>query len=239
MERLRNKNILVVGGSRGIGAAVVRRIRDEGGRPLVWSRRPPDESSGIFGVDHAVLDVSEPEDRWNVETPEQLDGLVYCPGSITLASFPKLDDDTFLRDFEINVLGAVRVLRRTIRALSQASGSVVLFSTVAVGTGLSFHASIAAAKGALEGMARSLAAEYAAKGLRVNVIAPSLTDTDLASGLLSSEKRREASKDRHPIKAVGRPDQVAGAVIHLLSDDAAWTSGTVLNMDGGLGSLRP
>ena len=229
------KTILVVGASGGIGASVVDRCLSAGAEVKVWGRNSPENAQAGF----EELDVTEAPDTWSVTVPESLDGLAYCPGTITLGAFPRLTDDQFLNDYTLNVLGAARVIRTCIRALTKASGSVVLFSTVAVQAGLSFHASIAAAKSGVEGLSRSLAAEYAAKGVRFNVIAPSITDTPLAADLLSNEKRRTAAEERHPLKAIGSADQVAAAVAFFLSDAAAWTTGTVLPMDGGMSRLRP
>ncbi|MCB0643299.1 MAG: SDR family oxidoreductase, partial [Phaeodactylibacter sp.] len=144
----------------------------------------------------------------------------------------------FQQDFEINVLGAVKVLKAARKALVKAgNASVVLYSTVAVGQGMPFHASVAASKGAVEGLARSLAAEWAPK-VRVNCIAPSLTDTPLAAGLLSNAAKREASDKRHPLRRVGQPEDIAAMTTFLLSDKGNWISGQVLGVDGGMATLR-
>ncbi len=232
---LDGKKILVVGASGGMGASIVDRCVSDGADVLVWGRNAPTNAQAAF----EELDVTKETDAWSVSPPESLDGLVYCPGTITLGAFPRLSDEQFIGDYAVNVLGAARVIRTCIRALAKGSGSVVLFSTVAAQVGLSFHASIAAAKSGVEGLARSLAAEYAAKGVRFNVIAPSITDTPLASDLLSNEKRRSAAEERHPIKGIGSPEQVSAAAAFFLSDAAAWTTGTVLSMDGGMARLRP
>lgn len=135
-------------------------------------------------------------------------------------------------------MGAVRAVRAALPALKAAQqASIVLFSTVAVGTGMPMHASIAAAKGAVEGLARSLAAELAPQ-IRVNVIAPSLTDTPLAAGLLRTDRQRESAAKRHPLERVGHVEDIASAARFLLSDQSSWVSGQVVNVDGGLGALR-
>jgi NAD(P)-dependent dehydrogenase (short-subunit alcohol dehydrogenase family) len=167
-----------------------------------------------------------------------LDGLVYLPGSITLKPFNRLSAEDFLNDFQVNCLGAVAAIQSALPALKAApSASIVLFSTIAVAQGLSFHASIAAAKGAVEGLARSLAAELAPK-IRVNGIAPSLTDTPLAGTLLNTDAKKEASAKRHPLQLVGEPDDVAQMVSFLLSDASKFLTGQILRPDGGLSSVR-
>jgi NAD(P)-dependent dehydrogenase (short-subunit alcohol dehydrogenase family) len=167
-----------------------------------------------------------------------LDGLVYFPGSITLKPFHRLTREDFLHDFQVNCLGAAETIRQALPSLKAApSASIVLFSTVAVAQGMPFHASIAAAKGAVEGLALSLAAELAPK-IRVNVIAPSLTDTPLAGTLLNTEAKREAAAKRHPLQRIGDPGQVAELADFLLSDASAFMTGQILRPDGGLSSIR-
>lgn len=230
------RTYLVVGGGTGIGLALTRRLVDEGSSVTVWSRTAHDELADL-PVEHVAVDVTQPLD--GVRVPDALDGVVYCPGSITLAPFSRLSDDAFLKDYTVNLLGAVRVLRLALPILADRPGSsVVLFSTVAVDTGLTFHASIASAKAAVEGLARSLAAEYAPKRVRVNVVAPSLTDTPLAAQLLSNDKKREASAERHPLGRVGTPADIAAAAHYLLGPDSGWITGQVFHLDGGMSALR-
>jgi NAD(P)-dependent dehydrogenase (short-subunit alcohol dehydrogenase family) len=171
--------------------------------------------------------------------PEVIDGLVYCPGTINLKPFHRFTIEDFQKDYNVNVLGAVRVLQACMKGLKKSdSAAVVLFSTVAVGIGLGFHSSISSAKGAVEGLAKSLAAEWAPNKIRVNVVAPSLTDTPLAGQLLGTEDKKEASNKRHPLGRYGQPEDIALAAIYLLSDNASWMTGQVLHLDGGLSSLR-
>lgn len=168
--------------------------------------------------------------------PEHLDGLVYCPGSITLKPFKMLDESTFRDDMEVNFFGLLRVVRALQNRLAEGS-NVLFFSTVAASTGMPYHTSVAAAKGAVEGFARALAAELAPK-VRVNVIAPSLVDTPLSSRLLNSDKKKEKMAERHPLKRVGRPGDIAGLAVFLLTSEDHWITGQVLGVDGGISSLN-
>lgn len=172
------------------------------------------------------------------DLPLLLDGLVYFPGTITLKPFHRLTAEDFLHDFKVNCLGAAAAIQAALPALKSApAASIVLFSTVAVAQGMAFHASIAAAKAAVEGLAKSLAAELAPR-IRVNAIAPSLTDTPLAGNLLNSDAKMEASAKRHPLQQVGDPDDIARLVAFLLSPESRFMTGQILRPDGGLSSVR-
>jgi NAD(P)-dependent dehydrogenase (short-subunit alcohol dehydrogenase family) len=175
------------------------------------------------------------EDLTAEHLPETLSGVVYAPGSINLKPFKSLKPADFLADFHINALGAAHVLQVAEKALKAGQGSVLLFSTVAVSQGMPFHASIAMAKGAVEGLARSLAAEWAPH-VRVNCIAPSLTDTPLAAKLLGNEARAAAAAERHPLKRVGTVADIAEISCTLLR--STWISGEVIGVNGGMGRLR-
>jgi len=143
-----------------------------------------------------------------------------------------------LEEYKLNALGAASIIQQALPSLKKApSASVVLFSTVAVQTGLPFHASIAMAKGAIEGLTRSLAAELA-PSIRVNAIAPSLTDTPLAESLTNTEQKRQTSADRHPLKRIGDPEEIASLAAWLLSDTSGFVTGQIIQADGGMGSLR-
>lgn len=229
------RNLLVIGGSSGVGLEIVRELSSKGDHVFVASRGEGG-LAGLTGVTCQVYDVTDSEAKLSL--PERLDGLVYCPGTIQLKPFGRLSDEDFQQEMEVNFFGAVRAIRQVHAALKSAPlASIVLFSTVAVGTGLPYHAGIASAKGALEGLARTLAAEFAPK-IRVNCLALSLTDTPLAATLLSSEEKRRASAERHPLKRIGDPAEVAKAAAFLLGPESGFMTGQVLKIDGGLSSLK-
>jgi NAD(P)-dependent dehydrogenase (short-subunit alcohol dehydrogenase family) len=231
------KNYIVVGGSSGIGAATAQALLDAGASVTVWSRSEPVELVSA-GAEWAPVDVTEEIDATSVVIPDVLHGVVYAPGSINLGSFRQLKPDVYLDDFNLNVVGAVRVLKATMPALSAADGaSVVFFGTVAATIGMQFHASVASAKAALVGLAKTLAAEYAAKKVRFNVVSPSLTDTPMAARLLRDDKKRTAAGERHPLQRVGAPEDIASAAMFLLDPDNSWITGQVIGVDGGLSAI--
>lgn len=227
-------NYLIIGGSSGIGRALVDQLLNEGHDVAVWAREARDLPSAVaFTAYDVVGETDPPKDA----IPDGLDGVAYCPGSIDLKSFRSLKAPAFREAFELNVVGAVRCLQAVERTLKKSErAAIVLFSTVAVQRGMPFHAGVAAAKGAVEGLVRSLAAEYAPT-IRVNAIAPSLTDTPLAGKLLATEDKRQASAERHPLKRVGTAEEVAAMATFLLSERAAFVTGQIIGMDGGLSAL--
>jgi len=237
MNDFDDKNIAIIGGTSGIGAAIVQELKQTKANLYLASRSEPAEDIKDK-VTHIKLDVLNIGNELN-ELPDELHGLVYCPGTITLKPFQGLKAEDYMNDLQINVLGAIKVIEQSIKKLRNAKGaSVVLFSTVAVQVGLNYHTSVATAKGALEGFGRSLAAEFASKHIRVNLVAPSLTDTPLASNLLSSDEKREASDQRHPLGRYGKPADIANMAIYLLSEKSSWITGQVMHIDGGLSSLK-
>jgi len=229
------KNYLIIGGSKGVGLALVQRLSLQSS--LLVGSRTKDELQDLQHVNFFHYDAIA-DGKPDFQLPDQLHGLVYCAGSINLKPFARLNEEDFLTDWKINFLGAVKVIQYALPALKKSgNASVVLFSTVAVQTGMGFHASIAAAKGAVEGLTRSLAAELAPI-VRVNCIAPSLTNTSLAEKLLNTPEKMEASNKRHPLGKVGQPDDIASVAEFLLSDNSSWMTGQIVHVDGGLGVLR-
>ena len=228
------RRVLIVGASSGIGKALAESLT---GQAQLWtaSRSPASEQDSR----HLAWDAADAAAPFPADgLPDALDGLVYCPGSIRLLPFERINDAAFREDLELNLMGAVRAIRAALPALKAASqASIVLFSTVAVGTGMPMHATVAAAKGAVEGLTRSLAAEFAPK-IRVNAIAPSLSDTPLASKLLKTDRQREAAAARHPLERVGRAEDIAAAAHFLLGEGSSWVSGQIFHVDGGMGALR-
>jgi 3-oxoacyl-[acyl-carrier protein] reductase len=228
-----SRTILLIGGNTGIGLATAHQLLNRGDNVIAAVRQPGPLAE--LGVKVQPFDALNPT---TLELPPVLDGLVYFPGTITLKPFHRLTPDDFLADFKVNCHGAVAAIQSALPALKASpEAAVVLFSTVAAAQGMPFHASIAAAKAAVEGLARSLAAELAPK-IRVNVIAPSLTDTPLASALLGGEAKREAGAKRHPLQRIGDPADTAKLVEFLLSDAARFMTGQTLRPDGGLSNLR-
>lgn len=225
-----SKNIVLIGGSTGIGLKLAELLKGEHSVTII-SRNSPE----LEGITHHQADITK-DDLPDLDEP--IDGFVYLPGSINLKPFKMLREENFKDDFEINFLGAVRSIRKYEENLKKSeTASVVMFSTVAVQQGLSFHASISAAKGAVEGFVRSMAAEYA-PNIRFNAIAPSIVDTPLAKNLLRNEKQRTRSEERHPLKRIGEPVDVAQAAKYLLSDESSWMTGQILHLDGGLSSIK-
>jgi 3-oxoacyl-[acyl-carrier protein] reductase len=233
------KNILVIGASSGIGAALTQLLSRENYQIFALSRRQPDFLP-LPGVSYIPWDARQlPIPELMNQIPDILHGLVYLPGSINLKPFHRLTPTDFREEWEINVLGAITHLQAFLPHLKKAGqAAVVLFSSVAAQTGMSFHASTGSAKAAVEGLGKALAAEWAPLKIRVNVIAPSLTDTPLAGNLLSTPEKREAAGKRHPLARTGTPEEVAALARFLLSDEAGWITGQVIGLDGGLSSLR-
>lgn len=225
------KSVLIVGGSSGIGKSLVKMLLDT--TKVISMSRTPSE------ITHSNL-VEYTCDVLNDSLPEltHVDAIVYCPGSINLKPIGRLKQEDFTNDFSINVLGAVKVVQQYFPLLKNGNNpSILMFSTVAVKMGMPFHASVAASKGAVEGLVKSLAAEFAPT-VRVNAIAPTLTDTPLAVKLLRNDKLKEMRADVHPLKRYLQSEEVAEMAKFIISDKAMGFSGQVFEMDCGMVSLK-
>lgn len=222
-------NTLIIGGNSGISQEIAKQLSAQGHTIHTACRNPTD-------YNHQTYDVLNPTE---LDLPETIDNLIYCPGSITLKPFHRLTEKDFLDEFKLNALGAATTIQKALPNLKKSeNASILLFSTVAVQTGLGYHASIAMAKGALEGLTKSLAAELAPK-IRVNAIAPSLTKTPLSKQLTSDENKIKASAEKHPLKSIGDPADIAALATFLVSQNAKWITGQIIHADGGLSTLRP
>ena len=227
---------VIIGASSGIGKQLALQLSAGGNRVVGTYFKTPPQHLPQEIVMHPLNVLEENPDFSFL--PEKVDGLVYCPGSINLKPFARITPTDFINDYALQVVGAVKVLQATLPKLKQAEQArIVLFSTVAVQLGLNFHAQVASSKGAIEGLTRSLAAEFSPK-IRVNCIAPSLTDTPLAAALLSSDEKKEANAQRHPLKKIGNSADIANMAEFLLSEKAAWITGQIFHVDGGMGSLK-
>lgn len=227
---------LIIGASSGIGKKLAEQLLDSGHSVVAtYFKNKPETQSGKPDYHYLnVLDESNPLDF----LPDSLDGLVYCPGSINLRPFERIKPSDFVADFNLQVLGGIKIIQAAMPRLKKAeNASIVLFSTVAVQTGFPFHTQVSASKGAIEGLTRALAAEFAPK-IRVNCVAPSLTDTPLASSMLNTDQKREANALRHPLKKTGTPENIADMAEFLLSEKAGWISGQIFHVDGGMSSLK-
>ena len=227
------KNYLIIGASSGIGAALANILNSEGNNVIGTYNSQPVEMEGVRFHQLDVMNDSISLDF----IPEQLDGLVYCPGAIKLLPFKRVKAAELLSDFNLQVAGAVKTIQAALPSLQKNGGSVVLFSTVAVQQGYNFHSQVAMSKGAIEGLTRALAAEFA-PSIRVNAIAPSLTHTPLAEKLVNSPEKIEANAQKHPLKRIGTPEDSAHMAAFLLSEKSSWVTGQIIHVDGGMSHLK-
>ncbi len=230
------QHYLIIGASSGIGQELARQLAGAGKQVTAtfYKNEPAEENPNIRYHHLNVL-----EDPLSLDfLPDELAGFVYCPGSINLRPFDRIKPSDFESDYKLQVTGAIKLLQLVLPRLKKsANASIVLFSTVAVQTALPFHTQVAASKGAIEGLTRALAAEYA-PNIRVNCIAPSLTDTPLAASLLSTEQKKEANALRHPLKRIGTTEDIANMAAFILSEKAGWITGQILHVDGGMSSIK-
>ena len=228
-------NYLIVGASSGIGKAIAEDLAKAGHQ--VYGTFNKNACNSQESLQYHSLDVlSENYDLSFL--PDKIDGIVYCPGSIVLKPFHRIKAEDFLSDYQLQTIGAIKTIQAVLPRLKESSnGSVVLFSTLAVQTGLNFHSLVASSKGAIEGLTKALAAEFA-PSIRVNCIAPSLTDTPLAGSLLNTEEKRLANAQRHPLKRIGTAEDISNLACFLLSDKSTWMTGQILHLDGGMSVLK-
>jgi len=230
------KTYIVIGASSGIGKEITRQLVASNHRVIGTYYNDPVESSQP-GLEYHYLNVMDEELNLDF-LPDSIDGLVYCPGSIKLRPFSRIKPKQFVEDYELQVLGGVKVLQGALSSLKANTGSsVVMFSTIAVQNGFNFHSQVAASKGAVEGLIRSLAAEWA-PNIRVNGIAPSITNTPLAESLLSTDQKKQANAEKHPLKRTGTPEDIANMATFLLTEKSSWITGQIMHVDGGMSSLK-
>lgn len=229
------KNYVVIGGSSGIGEAIVTTLEAQGENVIATYNTKPVTDRQQVKYHH--LDITT--DSLDLETlPEEIHGLAYCPGSINLKPFHRFKEEDLMADFNLQVIGATKTIKQILPRLKKAEGaSIVLFSTVAVQTGFTFHTQVAISKGAIEGLTRALAAEFS-PSIRVNAVAPALTQTGLAGKLLSTPEKIQHHADKNPLKKIGSPQDIADAAIYLLTDKSSWVTGQIINVDGGYGRIK-
>lgn len=228
------KNILVIGGSTGIGLQLVKNISANNRVYATYNQHL------VNDFDHATfhpLNVLDSQIDLSF-SPETIDGIAYCVGAINLKPFARISEDDFINDYKKQVGGAIRIIQALLPKLKMAEQvSIVLFSTIAVQTGFPFHTLVASSKGAIEGLTKALAAEFAPK-IRVNCIAPSITDTPLAAALLNTDEKKMANAQRHPLKQVGEASDIAGMAEFLLTEKSKWITGQIFHVDGGMSTLK-
>lgn len=229
------KTYIIIGASSGIGLQLAKTLADKGDKVIGTYNSHPVENSD--NITYHPLNVTAPEFDLSF-FPEMIDGIVYCPGSINLKPFGRIKAEDFLSDFNLQVGGLIKILQHAFPALKKsAHAAVVVFSTVAVQLGLPFHSQVSASKGAIEGLTKALSAEWA-PSIRVNCIAPSLTDTPLAATLLNTDEKKAANALRHPLKKIGTAADIANMAAFLLSENAAWITGQIIHVDGGMSTVK-
>ncbi len=229
-------NYLIIGASSGIGKALASQLATNGNH-VIGTYNKNEIHSENDNIEYHHLDVLD--ENFSLDfLPETLAGIIYCPGSINLRQFERIKPVDFTNDYNLQVVGAVKTIQAVSSKLKNAeNAAIILFSTMAVQNGLPFHSQVSASKGAIEGLTKALAAEYAPK-IRVNCIAPSLTDTPLAASLLNTDQKRDANAERHPLKRIGTTEDIVHMAEFLLSDKASWITGQIMHVDGGISTLK-
>ncbi|MBK6354587.1 MAG: SDR family oxidoreductase [Saprospiraceae bacterium] len=229
------KNYFVLGASSGIGRAIALQLSGQG--HTVYGTYHKNGQVDGLNLKYHELNVLSDQSNFDF-LPENLDGFVYCPGNIKLKPFERISPEEFTEDFTLQVIHAAKSLQKVLPRLKKSTqASMVFFSSIAVGKGFNYHSLVSTSKGAIEGLTKSLAAEYAPK-IRFNCIAPSLTNTPLASMLLNTEEKIETNAKRHPLKRIGQPEDIASAAAFLLSEESSWMTGQIIHVDGGLSSIN-
>ena len=229
------KTYIIIGASSGIGLQLAKTLSDNGDKVIGTYNSHQVENSD--NITYHSLNVTSPEFDLSF-FPEVIDGIVYCPGSINLKPFGRIKVEDFLSDYNLQVGGLIKILQAAFPALKKSEhASVVVFSTVAVQLGLPFHSQVSASKGAIEGLTKALSAEWA-PSIRVNCIAPSLTDTPLAATLLNTDEKKAANALRHPLKKIGTAGDIANMAAFLLSENSAWITGQIIHVDGGMSTVK-
>lgn len=224
------KNILIVGSSSGIGKSVSSILHNH---YTIYGTYFNNSDTGA----KYYLNVMDENPDFSF-IPETVDGLVYCPGAIHLKPFARIKEEDLIQDYKLQVIGAIKVIQACLPALKKSDhASIVLFSSVAVKMGFNFHSIVSSSKGAIEGLTKSLAAEFAPR-IRVNCIAPSITHTPLANSMLNTPEKIEANAQRHPLKKIAEPEDIANAVSFLLSEQSKWMTGQILTIDGGISTIK-
>jgi len=228
-------NYLVVGASSGIGQAITNQLAAEGHHVFATYHKNQFASSANI----TTLPINVLDEQLDLSIlPSSLDGLVYCPGAINLRPFSRIAPNDFTQDFNLQVGGAIKVIQAALPVLKNSgNASIIMFSTVAVQLGLNFHTQVSVSKGAIEGLTKALSAELAPT-IRVNCIAPSLTDTPLAASLLNTEQKIEANALRHPLKRIGKVNDISEMACFLLSEKSSWITGQIMHVDGGMSTIK-
>jgi NAD(P)-dependent dehydrogenase (short-subunit alcohol dehydrogenase family) len=228
------KNIVIVGGSSGIGLELVKLFEHNNWNVIATYFTNPVEDREFVRYVHfnSLTQLLDSNDF-----PDCIDGLIYCPGVIKLRQFHRTTTDQFLEDYKIQVLGAINSIQVLLPHLKKSEqASIVLFSSIAASRGFKYHSLVSSSKGAIEGLSKTLAAEFAPI-IRVNVIAPSITDTPLAQNFLNSEIKRDFHRKMNPLNKFGSPSDISELAFYLLSEKSSFITGQIFHIDGGISTI--